>query len=49
MHGWAVGQRVGLYLAERNKAPKPYRWYAAGEEILAKIERAVLESVRNRR
>ena len=28
------------YLAERNKEPRPYRWKASGEEILAKIHRA---------
>lgn len=28
------------YLAERNLAPKPYRWRAKGAEILAKIRRA---------
>ena len=33
-------KEIELYLAERNKAPKPYRWHAAGEEILAKIKRA---------
>ena len=33
-------QEIELYLAERNKAPKPYRWHATGEEILAKIGRA---------
>lgn len=39
----SVGQlvkEIEFYLAERNKAPKPYRWHAAGEEILAKIGRA---------
>lgn len=34
-----VGQ-IEAYLAERNLAPKPYRWRAKGEEILAKISRA---------
>ena len=33
-------REIEFYLAERNKAPKPYRWHAAGEEILAKIKRA---------
>ena len=33
-------KQIELYLAERNKAPKPYRWHATGEEILAKIKRA---------
>jgi len=28
------------YLAQRNANPKPYRWKAKGEEILAKIHRA---------
>ena len=28
------------YLLERNENPKPYRWHAKGQEILAKIERA---------
>lgn len=28
------------YLAERNEHPKPYRWRARGEEILARITRA---------
>jgi transposase len=28
------------YLLERNQNPKPYRWHAKGEEILAKIARA---------
>ena len=32
-------KEIELYLAERNKAPKPYRWHATGEEILAKIGR----------
>ena len=31
---------IGAYLAERNLQPKAYRWKAAGEKILAKIERA---------
>ena len=33
-------KQIELYLAERNKAAKPYRWHATGEEILAKIKRA---------
>ena len=33
-------KEIELYLVERNNAPKPYRWHAAGEEILAKIKRA---------
>jgi transposase len=28
------------YLAQRNLSPKPYRWKAKGEEILAKIQKA---------
>lgn len=28
------------YLAERNLAPRPYRWKAQGQEILAKLHRA---------
>jgi hypothetical protein len=31
---------IEAYLAERNLNPKPYRWKAKGEEILAKIQRA---------
>ena len=34
-----VGQ-IEAYLAERNLAPKPYKWRAKGEEILAKLARA---------
>ena len=33
-------KQIELYPAERNKAPKLYRWHATGEEILAKTERA---------
>ena len=39
----SVGQlvkQIELYLTERNKTPKPYRWRAIGEEVLAKIKRA---------
>lgn len=36
----ALVRDIEAYLAERNAAPKPYRWKAKGEEILAKIERA---------
>ena len=39
----SVGELVRAiesYLAERNLNPKPYRWRAKGEEILAKIQRA---------
>jgi transposase len=31
---------IEAYLVERNLDPKPYRWRAKGEEILAKIQRA---------
>lgn len=31
---------IETYLAEHNLEPKPYRWRAKGEEILAKIQRA---------
>lgn len=31
---------INAYLAQRNLAPRPYRWRAKGEEILAKIQRA---------
>lgn len=31
---------IETYLAERNLDPKPYRWRAEGEAILAKIQRA---------
>ena len=31
---------ITAYLTERNENPKPYRWKASGEEILAKIHRA---------
>ncbi|MDA2933564.1 IS630 family transposase [Acidobacteria bacterium AH-259-D05] len=33
-------QAIENYLAERNANPKPYKWRAKGEEILAKIQRA---------
>ena len=33
-------QTIEAYLAQRNLNPKPYRWKAKGEEILAKIQRA---------
>lgn len=33
-------QDIEAYLAERNLNPKPYRWRAEGEAILAKIQRA---------
>lgn len=31
---------IEMYLAQRNASPKPYRWKAQREEILAKIRRA---------
>ena len=31
---------IEAYLADRNADPKPYKWRAKGEEILAKIQRA---------
>jgi hypothetical protein len=31
---------IEAYLAERNLNPKPYRWKAKGEQILAKRQRA---------
>ena len=31
---------IESYLIDRNESPKPYRWHAKGEEILAKIQRA---------
>lgn len=31
---------IETYLADRNLHPKPYRWKAAGEEILRKVHRA---------
>ena len=31
---------IKAYLAERNASPKPYKWKAAGAEILSKINRA---------
>lgn len=31
---------IETYLADRNLDPKPYRWRAKGEDILAKIQRA---------
>ncbi len=35
-------KQIECYLAERNAAPKPYKWKAKGEDILAKIHRAKL-------
>jgi transposase len=35
-----LAQAIEAYLAQRNLNPKPYRWKAKGEEILAKIQRA---------
>lgn len=36
----ALVKDIETYVAARNEDPKPYRWKAKGEEILAKIERA---------
>lgn len=36
----ALAGAIEAYLAERNESPKPYKWKATGEEILAKIHRA---------
>ena len=33
-------QDIESYLADRNEHPKPYKWKAAGSDILAKIHRA---------
>lgn len=33
-------QTIETYLVQRNLDPKPYRWRAKGEDILAKIQRA---------
>ena len=33
-------QAIESYLVQRNLDPKPYRWRAKGEDILAKIQRA---------
>jgi transposase len=33
-------QAIEIYLVQRNLDPKPYRWRAKGEDILAKIQRA---------
>ncbi|HRY48638.1 MAG TPA: IS630 family transposase [Candidatus Paceibacterota bacterium] len=35
-----LSEAIITYLADRNEHPKPYRWKAKGEEILAKIQRA---------
>ena len=36
----ALVAAIETYLAERNLAPKPYRWRATGADILAKLQRA---------
>ena len=36
----ALVAAMETYLAERNLAPKPYRWQAKGADILAKLQRA---------
>ena len=33
-------QDIESYLADRNQHPKPYKWKAAGSDILDKIHRA---------
>ena len=33
-------QDIESYLADRNEHPKPYKWKAAGSDILDKIHRA---------
>ena len=38
---------IESYLAERNEHPKPYRWKAKGEDILAKIHRAKIAMERS--
>ena len=35
-----IAEATTTYLTERNENPKPYRWKAKGEELLAKIHRA---------
>ncbi len=35
-----LAQAIEDYLAERNADPRPYRWRAKGEEILARLQRA---------
>ena len=35
-----LADAIAAYLEQRNERPKPYRWKASGEEILAKINRA---------
>ena len=35
-----IAEATTAYLTERNENPKPYRWKAKGEELLAKIHRA---------
>lgn len=46
----ALVSAMETYLAERNLAPKPYRWQAKGADILAKLQRArkSLENVTSR-
>ena len=36
----ALTDAITTYLAERNQNPRPYRWRADGEAILAKVHRA---------
>jgi hypothetical protein len=39
-HGRELIAAIETYLAQRNLAPKPYRWHKDGHAILAKIHRA---------
>ena len=36
----ALVRDIEAYLAQRNRAPKPYRWKADGQTILRKVQRA---------
>ncbi len=38
---------IEMYLAQRNLAPKPYRWHKDGHTILAKIHRARTANAEN--
>ena len=35
-----LARSIEEYLAERNGDPRPYRWRAKGEDILARLDRA---------
>jgi transposase len=43
-----LAKAIETYLADRNQDPKPYRWRASGEAILARLERAreTLEAIK---